>query len=43
MEVQKGREDKADGDASLLFHGRRGTGFSCSPLPGVGEGLGVRG
>jgi len=23
--------------------GRRGIGFSCSPLPGVGEGLGVRG
>ncbi|EDX73458.1 hypothetical protein MC7420_3632 [Coleofasciculus chthonoplastes PCC 7420] len=23
--------------------GRRGTGFSCSPLPGVGEGLGERG
>ncbi|EDX70641.1 hypothetical protein MC7420_6566 [Coleofasciculus chthonoplastes PCC 7420] len=23
--------------------GRRGTGLSCSPLPGVGEGLGERG
>ncbi|EDX77920.1 hypothetical protein MC7420_7658 [Coleofasciculus chthonoplastes PCC 7420] len=23
--------------------GRRGIGCSCSPLPGVGEGLGVRG
>jgi len=30
-------------DASLLLHGRRGNGFSCSPLPRVGEGLGVRG